>query len=225
MHKESQVKFRFPLRHLLLILLVLTWRENGWAEIRDAQSFRPIEWESDFAQDNSLSFTWLNLPKNVQLTQPEDLELYHQLRNAFGLQLGKVLRDGWQGRISFFVARTSPAAGGYVWSFLGSDLQRDLVPKRFSENVIFRVVRPYLFFGLGFGSRWENSQVRYNLIPTFRYEASEPAAYFGSSVAWQLADELLLSIEFRYFQSARLSQNRFPSWGGSIVWGSWGAGR
>ncbi|MBM3383066.1 MAG: hypothetical protein FJY29_11565 [Betaproteobacteria bacterium] len=226
MHKESQVKFRFPLRQILwalsLVLFSLSAKPQAWAEIRDAQSFKPIAWESDFAQDNSLSLTWLNLPQRVQLTQPEDIELYRQLRHAFGLQLGKVLRESWQGRVGFFVARTSPETGGYVWSFLGSDLQRELVPAGLFDHAVFRVLRPYLFFGLGFGSRWENSQVRYNLIPTFRYEVSEPAAYFGTSVAWRIADEILLSVEFRYFQSARLSQNRFPSWGGSIVWGSWG---
>jgi hypothetical protein len=221
MHKESQVKFKFPLRHLLTILIGCVWGQGASAEIREAQSFKPIEWESDFTQENSLSLTWLNLPKSVQLTQSEDADLYRQMSNAFGLQLGKNLRDHWQGRVSFFVARTGPATGGYVWSFLGSDLQRELVPESFSGHAIFRFLRPYFFFGLGFGSRWENSEVRYNLIPTFRYEVSEPAAYFGSSMAWRLADELLLSLEFRYFQSARLSQNRFPTWGGSLIWGTW----
>ena len=221
MQKESQVKFKFLLRQLLIIFFACVWGLSAFAEIREAQSFNPIEWESDFTQDNSLSLTWLNLPQSVLLTEPQDLDLYHQLRNAFGLQLGKNLREHWHGRVGFFVARTGPATGGYVWSYLGSDLQRELVPESLLDGAIFSVIRPYLFFGLGFGSRWENSEVRYNLIPTFRYEVSEPTAYLGSSLAWRVADELMLSIEFRYFQSARLSRNRFPTWGGSIIWASW----
>lgn len=219
MYKVPKVKFSFLLGLMTAGLCLSFIPLRARAELRDSQSFQPIEWESDFVRDNSLALTWLGLPQGTHLAKPDDQDVFRNLRNTFGLQLGQLLRDHWQGRIGLFLTRTNPKVGGYVWGFLGSDLQHALIPEALYDQGVFRYFRPYGHFGLGFSTRWENSKTRYNLIPTFRYEASEPAAYGGFSAMYRLSDELLLGFEFRYFQSARNSQNHFPSWGGSLVWG------
>jgi hypothetical protein len=219
MHKVWKSKFSFDLCIFVLAIVALLRSQIALAEIRDAQSFKPIEWESDFSKSNSLSVNWFRFPDKVQLALPEDAITFDELRNGFGIQLGQWLRGQWQGRIGFYLASTGSAKGAYVWSFLGSDLQHPLVTGELGEKAIFRYFRPFVYFGLGVSSRWENSEVRYNLIPTFRYEASEPSAYFGSSFLFKLSDEILFGLDFRYFQSARNSRNRFPGFGASVVWG------
>ena len=219
MHKVLRSEFRFHLRFALICLLFLVAPARLYADLRDGQSFKPIEWDADFSKSRTFEASWIRFPRGVQHAQPAEKELFDDVRSGVGLQLGQWLRDRWQGRMSLLLAQTDSKVGGYVWTFLGSDLKHPLIFGAAQEYWLFSHLKPYAFFGLGVSSRWENSQVRYNLIPTYRYEVSEPAIYFGTSLMIRLAGEFLLSLEFRHFESARSSKNSFPLWGASLVWG------
>lgn len=219
MHKVLREKFRFHQRFMLICLSFLIFSDMAHAELREGQSFKPIEWDADFSKDRTLEATWLWFPRGIQIVQPDEQELFNDLINGFGLQLGQWIRDQWQGRMSIFLAQTTPKTGGYVWSFLGSDLKHPLVFGNFAQHKFFQHAKPFGFFGLGVSSRWESSRIRYNLIPTFRYDVSEPTVHLGSSLMIQLSDEMMLSLEFRYFESMRKSGNKFPLWGVSLAWG------
>jgi hypothetical protein len=200
---------------------VMMHSKNASADIRDAQSLQPIAWEPDFTAENTLSLTWLHMPQGLPFLTTRDPRESMEVKNIFGLQLGQTLREDWHGRVGLSIAREGSRRGEHVWSFVGSDLQfNGLIPKKTSEK-ISALLRPSVYFGLGVLSRWENSITRYNLIPTARYEASEPAAYGGVALQFRIANEMIFELDSRYFQSARVSVNRGISFGGSLVWGAW----
>lgn len=203
------------------ILFALSLFGNARAELRDSQTFRPIEWEESTTSSKSMYFSWLNPLMTVPLAQPANDIQFNELKNIFGIQVSHFLNNQWKGRLGFFTSRSGPKTGDTLWSFAGSDLQHSLIPQSWRKAEVFSLIEPFGYFGLGFASRWEISPVRYNLIPTFRYNESEPAAYLG--VSWMIRGlgDLLLDVDLRYFQSARVSQHRFLSLGGSLVLGRW----
>jgi hypothetical protein len=208
------------LRNLALLFIILR-SGHAHSDIRDSQSMQPIAWEPDFTNENTLSLSWLHLPDGLPFLTTPDHPDAAAVKNIFGIQLGRTLRERWLGRVGVMLAQEGARRGDHVWSFIGSDLQyTGLFPSKEPEQTILSF-RPHIFFGLGVLSRWENSITRYNLVPTARYEASEPSAYGGVAFQFRFARELILEIEGRYFQSARVSMNRGLSVGGSLVWGGW----
>lgn len=185
------------------------------ADLNDRQSFRPVAWESDFVSGNSLSVGAFALTGEAKI-----VELQGQKVNAaYGLQLTQYLRDDWNGRVGLHVGRTGPKQGQYVWTLLSSDLQRPLIPESLYHVGAFRFFRPLISFGLGGVSRWQNSGLGLNLVPTLRYELSEPVAHVGTQLLFPFADELIFSVEYRFLQSARVSSHRGSTWGASLIWG------
>lgn len=215
MQNETKLKFIFGSVCVMLLCSFISLSKIASANLIDRQSFRPIEWESDFVSAHSLSFSGMILLNGAQIVRSEE----QKLKSAFGLQLCQSLRDQWTGRVGLFVGRTGPAPGQYVWTLLGSDLQHSLIPEKLYDFSFFKYVRPNGFFGLGVTSRWENTGLGLNLIPTLRYNVSEPVAQFGLQLLSPLADELIFEIEYRFLQSARVSQNRGSTIALSLIWG------
>ncbi|NBO37125.1 hypothetical protein EBU99_00915 [bacterium] len=215
MHKELRAGIAFSLIRLFAVGIIVLC-QTAFADLHETQSFQPVQWESDFVADKNLSFTTMLVPERSQIVGL----LSGPVRTAYGLQLGQRLRDHWMGRVSLFFGRNEAKTGNLLWSFLGSDLSHPLISDALSEWNFFRVLRPIGFFGLGFVSRWENTAFKYNLLPTARYELSEPIAYAGGMLQLQVAQEVILATEYRYLQSARASHNRGPTFAISLIWGS-----
>lgn len=209
-----KVNFTFVFLVPFIVLMVFVSR-TATANLKEGQSFRPITWEQDFVRSNSLAFTAIRLLPGAQIvTTPE-----RTVDSAYGLQLGQNLRDDWMGRISLFFGQTGAREGEYMWSFLGSDLVHPLVSTDLLNHAIFQMIRPMGFFGLGMTSRWQRMSLNLNLIPTLRFEASEPIAYAGAYLVAPMTDELMASFEYRFMQSARNSRTRGNVFGVSLVWG------
>lgn len=178
-------------------------------------TFRPIEWERDFTSSSSLSLGGFKLFNNSEIV---DLAGQH-LDSAYGLQLSQNLRDHWKGRVSFYCGRTGADVGQFVWSVIGSDLQHPLVSESVYDWSFIKYLRPFVFFGLGMTSRWANAGTGLNLIPTLRYEISEPIGYAGIQLQGKIASEFILAVEYRLLQSARASRERGHTLGASLIWG------
>lgn len=206
---------------LCALPVAVSLTEVSAAERTSSQSFKPIEIEEATASNTSLYLSWHTPLKAVTVAQPLDSDGGGALNSIFAIQVSQLLHSQWRGRIGFFVSRSGGRAGDPLWSFIGSDLQHTVLPSTLDGGALFGSLKPYAYFGLGFASRWENSQVRYNVIPTFRYEESEPAAYTGLSFLFPGFGHLLLEFDVRLVQSARTSQNRFLMLGGSVVLGQW----
>lgn len=217
MQKRLKVKFTSVLFSAFIWLAMVIFAKPATADLNEGHSFRPITWERDFVSSNSLSFTVMKLLPGAQIVITPD----RAVGSAYGLQLGQKLRDDWTGRISMFCGRTGPAAGEYVWSYLTSELLHPLIPEDMKTHGVFRYVRPFGFFGAGMTTRWQNMSLNLNLIPTLRYEATEPTAAAGVMLQIPVANELMLSFEYRFMQSARSSRTRGSVLGGSLVWGQW----
>lgn len=188
---------------------------SALADLKDRQSFRPVEWESDFVSENSLSIGAFALTPGAKIVELQGQNVYA----AYGLQLTQYLRDDWNGRVGLHLGRTGPRQGQYVWTFISSDLQRPLIPESLYQSGPFRFFRPLISFGLGGVSRWQNSGMGLNVVPTLRYELSEPVAHVGTQLLFPFSDELIFSIEYRFLQSARVSRHRGSTWGASLIWG------
>lgn len=185
------------------------------ADLNDVQSFRPIEWDSDFVRSHALFVGGWRLFKGSSIVPLDE----QNISSSFGLQLAQNLRDHWQGRVGLFLGQTGSRAGRYVWSFLGSDLTHPLIPESVYDVGLFNYLRPFVFFGLGVTSQWETMELSLHLIPTWRYQLSEPVAFGGAHVIFPFSNELMLSLEYRFLQSARYSRHRGSVVGASIVWG------
>lgn len=206
---------------IAIAMLVLGYFPLAQAELRDAQSFRPIEWEESTTSSKYIHFLWMRPLRAISLAEDSQIDRLGEAENIFGLQVSQPLHSRWKGRLGLYLSRTGSEIGDALWSFAGSDLQHPLTPLPWKEKGFFSWFQPFGYFGLGFASRWENSQVRYNLVPTFRYNESEPAAYLGISSMIRLFGSVMFELDVRYFQSARVSQRKFLTLGGSFVLGRW----
>jgi hypothetical protein len=215
MQKRLKVKFTSVLCSAFIGLAAVFFSKTARANLNEGHSFRPIGWERDFVSSSSLSFTVMKLLPGAQIISTPE----RAVASAYGLQLGQNLRDNWAGRISMFCGRTGPGAGEYVWSYLASDLLHPLMTEEMNSTGPFRYARPFGFFGVGMTTRWQNMSLNLNLIPTLRYEATEPTAFAGVLLQIPVANELMLAVEYRFMQSARNSQTRGNVLGGSLVWG------
>lgn len=217
MHK-ARIRLILMIVSLSLAFCVVN---GAHAELRDAQMFRPIEWEESMTSSKTVHFSWANPASSVTLAGTPASNGFDRLKNIFGLQVSRTLNRQWKGRVGLLFSGAGTQRGDALWSFVGSDLQHSLIPTSWTDKTIFRRLRPLGYFGLGFASRWQNSQVRYTLLPTFRYDESEPAAYLGISTLLHAFGDVIFEIDVRYFQSARDSRNTFLSFGGSLVLGRW----
>ena len=195
--------------------------DSAHAELRDSQMFRPIEWEESMTSSKFISFSWLTPMSSVALARASESDAFDNLKHIFGFQFSRPLNNRWKGRLGLFISSTGAQRGQELWSFAGSDLQHSLTPSSWKEQRFFSWFQPVGYFGLGFASRWKNAQVRYNLIPTFRYDESEPAAYLGVSSMVRLLGDSMIEVDLRYFQSARDAKHRFVSLGGSLILWRW----
>jgi hypothetical protein len=180
-----------------------------------------MELEESVTSSKFLYISWLKPLSAVTLARESASDEFDKLGNVIGFQVSQHLNNRWKGRLGLFISMTGSQRGDDLWSFVGSDLQRSLTPIAWKDQKLFELFQPVGYFGLGFASRWKNSQVRYNLIPTLRYDESEPAAYLGVASMIRVLGDVMVEIDVRYFQSARNSQNRFVSLGGSLVLGRW----
>lgn len=217
MQSEPRMKINFLFIRLLVLFCCTAFPARIFADLTDRQSLAPMEWEKDFVQTHALSVGALRLGKGAQLVSMND----QTLNSAFGLNLANHLRDHWTGRLGLHFGRTGAEQGQFVWTSVGSDLQRPMIPESLFNVSLFKYVRPYVFFGLGAVSRWENVKSGINLIPTLRYHTSESAFYAGAQILIPFADEYMFGAEYRFLQSMKESRTRGGAVGVSVHWGRW----
>jgi hypothetical protein len=216
MQNEVRMKFNFVFfRALLLIIVCCIFSRPASANIIEKQSLAPIEWEKDFVESNVLSAGGLRLLGNAEIVDMDG----ESVTAAYGIQLINHLRDQWSGRLGLHIGRTGPAEGEYVWTFLGSDLQHPLIPEVLYNKAVFSYIRPFLFFGLGAVSRWENMTSKLNPVPALRYNISDAVFFTGVQFLIPVAGELMLGFEYRFLQSMKVSRSRGGTAGISLSWG------
>lgn len=215
MQKGLKLKITSLVIRTLLFCLLAQGLSSARADLNEGHSFRPIAWEKDFTDQSSLALSAFTLSSRAQMVASEGTPV----RSAFGLKLSQNLRDNWSGRMGLFCGRSSDAQDSFIWSFLGSDLMHPLIPESYFNHPAFRWARPHVYFGIGLTSRWANTGLKINLVPTMRYETTEPATYAGFEVLSQVAEEMQVGADYRFVQSARVSKNRGHMFGLSLVWG------